>query len=426
MQHASPLIVQLRSNFCQKLLDAARHRNALRSMALWGLATLAGCNLGSAPKPIADAPAKATSSKPEFVVAQGQLVPYGGLIRLNGTPGDTIDRILVTVGDVVTKGQPLIEMRSIAFRQSQVEALKQQLAEAERQQAAAVERAEIELQAARMQVSQAREQAASTKRRESSLDLLKRQWEDAQEALERAEQLANDPLTKSMVSRLDIDRQRAAVTASQLQYEQQKESLTLGNESGQWAIKLAEEKLQGASKSLELAKQADPAAVVAAQLKAAEQQLESARIVSPIDGTVVSVDARSGESVAQFPLVQVADLSRIACQAEIYQTEARWVQLGQTAKIDNVAFEKPLSGKVSRIDRLVGYPQLRSADPLAKIDYRTLPVQIELSSEDVPIAARWLQLQVEATITLNAGDSIPEATSDVPSSEAAASVVPQP
>lgn len=394
---------------CRRVSAAARR--ASRRPSTWlglaiafGAAASIGCpRTAPVQPPNASAPPVA-NARPTRIIAQGQLLPAGGLIRLNGTPGDVIEAVLVKVGDQVTAGQQLIEMRSASYRQSQLETLRQQLAEAELQQAAAVDRAEIELRAARMQLSQAEEQIRSVLRREQSLPLLKRQWDDAQAALERAQAMSQDPLTRALVSRLDVDKQRASATAAELQYEQQRESLALAQESADWAKKLAAEKVSGAEKSLELAKKADPASVVRAQLKGAEQQLAAARVASPIDGSVVSIEARVGETVGQMPLAQVADLSRMVCQVEIYQTDAPLVKIGQSALLASDAFEKPLRAKVTRIDRLVGYPQLRSTDPLAKVDYRTLPVLLEVEPEDAPTAARWLQLQVEVTISLDQQD----------------------
>lgn len=343
------------------------------------------------------------SSRPERIIAQGQIQPSGGLIRLNGLPGDAVEEILVAIGDPVTPGKPLLRLRSATLRKMQLETLREQLLQAELQQAAGLDRAKLELTAARSQLSQAQEQARSVQRREESLPLLKQQWEDARTALKRAEAIANDPLTKAMISRLEIDKQRASVTTSQLQFEQQRESSLMAVENVQWAEKLALEKAASAEKALELAEKASPAALIRSQIKGAEQQLEAATIVSPITGEVVSLDARVGENVAMFPLIQVADLTKMNCQVEIYQTDAPLVKEGQAAELRSNAFEKPLHGKVVRIDRLVGFPQLRSTDPLAKVDYRTLPVLIEIASEEVAAAARWLQLQVEVEITLNSG-----------------------
>lgn len=388
-----------------------------------GSCLLVGCTPPAPPPPTSAQSDDKQAVRPAKIIAQGQLLPGGGLIRLTATPGDTVERILVNIGEQVTAGQPLIELRSAVVRQSQLETLQQQLEDATLQQAAAVDRAQIELSAARMQLSQAEEQARSIIRREQSLPLLKQQWEDVRGALERAEALANDPLTRGMVSRLDIDKQRASVTASQLQYEQQQESLQLAQESAVWSKKLAAEKVSGAEKSLELAQKVDPTGVIRAQIKSAQQQLSAAQVTSPINGTVVSIDARVGENAAQLPLVQVADLTRMVCQVEIYQTDAPLVQVGQLSELRSDAFSRSLKGRVARIDRLIGYPQLRSTDPLAKVDYRTLPVLIEVAQEDSELAARWLQLQVEVTIPLETNaqpeSKVASATSTAPTTNAA-------
>lgn len=373
-----------------------------RRLALLPVLLVAAC---SSCKPTASPPNPKSANKqairPTRIIAQGQIQPASGLIRLNGTPGDAVQSINVTLGQPIKAGDVLILLRSYAARQSQVETLKQQLEDAQLQQAAAIERAAIELSAARMQLKQADQQATSINNRRPSIELLKQQWQDARSALSRIEAISQDPLTKAMISRLEIDKQRATVTAAQLQYQSQQESLDQADLSASSGKELAQEKVRAAEKSLDLAKKVDPASVIRAQIAAAEQQLALSQLVSPIDGTVVSLEARVGESIAQFPLVQVADLTRMVCQVEIYQTDAPLVKVGQAAKLNSDAFKTPLNGKVSRIDRLVGYPQLRATDPLAKTDYRTLPVQVEIDPQDAAVAAHWVQLQVEVTIPLD-------------------------
>ncbi len=76
-----------------------------------------------------------------------------------------------------------------------------------------------------MQLKQAQQQTSSIQNRRPSIELLKQQWQDAAAALRRIEAISQDPLTKAMVSRLEIDKQRASVTAAQLQYQSQQETL---------------------------------------------------------------------------------------------------------------------------------------------------------------------------------------------------------
>lgn len=428
-------IRQLSSKSCQSFThpsacrlpspNTLQHRPRFRlrqASLLLGLLSLlvgvSGCEKPTASTPSSEAaPVRATPTK---LIAQGQILPWGGLVRLNGTPGDTVNSILVSVGDTVTAGQTLIEFSSATLRQSQLDSLKQQLKDAELQKAAAIERARLELSAARMQLNQASDQVQAASRRAESLALLGQQAEEARAALKRIESLAADPLTRSMISQLDIDKQRANVTASQLQVIQQRELGLQSESAAQWGEKLAKERVTGAESALRLAEQADPLSLIRMQITAAEQQLERARLISPIAGNVVAIDTRVGESVAQFPLIQVADLSRMGCVVEIYQTDAPHVRIGQQVQLRNIAFEQPLKGSIARIDRLVGYPQLRSMDPLAKVDYRTLPVMVEITPADSATAARWLQLQVEVEVALSDSAGLPNERVTAPQVSAAA------
>jgi len=164
---------------------AAGRRSALLAALVVGLSAVGGCKREAQHLAEPERTLEKQAVRPARIIAQGQLLPAGGLIRLNGTPGDTVQDILVAVGDTVEAGQALVRMRSAEYRESQLETLRQQLTEAELQRGAAIDRAQIELSAARMQLAQAKEQLQSVKRREQSLSLLKQQWDDAQAALQQ-------------------------------------------------------------------------------------------------------------------------------------------------------------------------------------------------------------------------------------------------
>ncbi len=114
-----------------------------RRLALVPVLLVAACS-SCKPTPRTDQPKSVSkqSVRPTRIIAQGQIQPASGLIRLNGTPGDAVESINVTLGQPVKAGDVLITLRSRAGRQSQVELLKQQLSDAQLQQAAAVERAQ--------------------------------------------------------------------------------------------------------------------------------------------------------------------------------------------------------------------------------------------------------------------------------------------
>jgi multidrug resistance efflux pump len=131
---------------------------------------------------------------------------------------------------------------------------------------------------------------------------------------------------------------------------------------------------------------------------------------------VVAINTRVGETAAQYPLIELADVSEIICEAEVVETDAALIAPGQIVKITSPALPQELHGKVLRRGQLVGRPQLAVADPLAKADYRSILVAIEIDSADVPIASKWLQLQVSVEIVVASDDASgePATNADAP------------
>jgi multidrug resistance efflux pump len=89
-----------------------------------------------------------------------------------------------------------------------------------------------------------------------------------------------------------------------------------------------------------------------------EAKLESTRLVAPIDGTVLELLKREGESVTaetREPVIVFADLSRLRVRAEIDERNAHGLREGQAA----VVFGRNLNGqrfqgRVSCVKRLMG------------------------------------------------------------------------
>jgi hypothetical protein len=95
----------------------------------------------------------------------------------------------------------------------------------------------------------------------------------------------------------------------------------------------------------------------------------------------------------------MTNLEKLVCEAEINEMDAALVQPGQSATISSRAFgEQTLKGTVQHKYRLVGRPQLKPLDPLARVDFRTVTATIVLDEQSVAMAREWLQLQVEITI----------------------------
>jgi HlyD family secretion protein len=357
-----------------------------------------GCSLGCRPQPEPPRLDRATTSPPPTVVAQGQILPAGGIIRLLAQPGDLVSDMRVRVGDEVQKGMLLAAMRSSELQAAQIASLRQQREQAETTHQSAVDAAEQRLAAAQLRLAQLQSQAALLERQQDLLDLGAAQVEAARGVLDRLEKIAENPATAGFVGKLEIERQKIQVREAELNYRQQEIVREQSIEELDWAQQLAERDVQAAEKQLAAAQQSSAVKVLELQLAAAKIQAQTGELVAPRDGTILAIHVSEGESAVQMPVIELADLSRLVCEVEINEIDAARVAPGQLASIRSRAWDQPLRGVVSRKYALVGRPQLRPLDPLAPADYRTVTATIEVDPDATPAARNWLQLQVEVTI----------------------------
>jgi HlyD family secretion protein len=115
---------------------------------------------------------------------------------------------------------------------------------------------------------------------------------------------------------------------------------------------------------------------------------------------VLRVYTRPGEFISTRPILQMADLTRMVCVAEVYETDVQHVRRGQAVVIRSPSFPQvggrgELSGKVTRIGRMVSTPELRSLDPLASTARHAVEVRIELDQPGSLRAAEFVNLQVD-------------------------------
>jgi len=244
------------------------------------------------------------------------------------------------------------------------------------------------------------------------LTLGKEQVSAAEKALARVESVANDPLTSSFAGATQLDQQQIAVGEAELKYQQQAEAYEQAQDAAKLNAVAAAQELKAAQLALASAEQSMATKAIEAELKALELGLQSAYVNAPQDAVVVAINIRVGEAAAQYALIELADVTRVICTAEVVEGDVGLVKADQLVLINSPALPKVLHGKVLRIARLVGRPQLAVADPLAKADYRSVSVEIEIDSADVPIASNWLQLQVNVEIAIADEDENASAASN--------------
>jgi HlyD family secretion protein len=341
------------------------------------------------------------------VIAQGQILPAGGILQLAATPGDVVQEIHVDrLGARVAAGAELAVMRSAAVRQREIEACKAQLRAAEQQKTQGIQQAKSSLAIAKAKRDSIQSQIDSLPRKKELLELAEQQVQAAQAMLEKLERISGDNRTQGFIGGLEVDRQRMEVREARLKFAEQRETYLQAEQDLGLALQSAVLEIQVAEEAYQQAMHNSAPEVIEAQLEALKEQLKLSRICAPSDGTVLAVHTQPGEAIGRLPLMEMADLSELVCEVEVNERDAARVAKGQSAVIRSFAFEEILEGQVSEIHGLVGEPMLRPQDPLARSDYHTRTVVIRLS--DSEIAKNWLQLQVQVEI-FTASNSAAEA-----------------
>jgi HlyD family secretion protein len=138
------------------------------------------------------------------------------------------------------------------------------------------------------------------------------------------------------------------------------------------------------------------AEVLAAEgrVRTAQERIKKCAISAPIEGSVLRVYARAGESFSTLtprPLFSLADTSGRRVRAEVDERDLSKVAVGQNVIIhaDGLG-EKKFTGTVASISAVMGRKSVYTGDPSDKLDRDVLEVEIDLSGDprSLPIGLR--------------------------------------
>ena len=309
-----------------------------------GLAACAVSALLAAP-PAAHAE-NATSAKTATagrgVAALGRLEPEGGIHRIGlpSTPeaisGAVVTRILVQRGQDVQAGQVLAEADTVPV-------LKAELAGAK----AGLETTRREARAAASEADEACVRA----------DVAARQSKRQNELLAR--KLTSDDIA---------DQFRGAAEAGAASCKARRASASV-----------AESRI----------------AVAEQEVARRQAEYERAFARAPFAGRVIDVTAKTGETAGAHGIVELGNVSQMYAIAEVYETDIRWVKVGQKARVTSDALAKPLTGTVTRIRPKVKKLDEIGTDPAARKDARIIEVEVRLDDSKSVAALSLLQVEVE-------------------------------
>jgi HlyD family secretion protein len=137
-----------------------------------------------------------------------------------------------------------------------------------------------------------------------------------------------------------------------------------------------------------------------ASLKRAEANLTQAYIKSPQDGQIYQVYARPGEVVGTNGIADLGKTSQMYGVVEIYQNDISKVRVGQKVKFTSNSLPGELQGTIERVGIQVKRQNTINADPSSNIDDRVVEVHAVLDPESSQMAAKFTNLQIQATIDL--------------------------
>jgi len=394
-------MVQRRGNSC-----CWRWATAL--LAALALPSVAGCD-DPAPENLSPVNQEAAA---RTVVALGRLEPSGGIVSISALPGERLKSFAegVVEGATVEAGAELARVASIDLRQTQVDAanVKLDLARRQREQEEAAARAQLDQ--ARATLAQAEAKHQETLAQQQQLENLGEAAAIAAEDYQQlAELRASDP---ELVTEHQLRRRRNAADRATKEYESASTSYPHAVNAAEKAVAAAEANVKLAEQNLKLASEVDQTVAIEMERRVAEESRDQSILRAPkVEGgsqqfTVLRRLMQPGEFVAQLPVLEIGDLSRMAAIAEVYEADAKEIVVGQLATIRSPAFAGKyaegaaaggIRGKVSRVGTMIGSPGLTNRNPLAPSDRSVVEVVVEIDPNDKEAtteAARRIGLQV--------------------------------
>lgn len=379
--------------------------------------------------------------EPGSVTALGWIEPAGEIVQVSApqsAEGSRVDRLLVELGDRVEAGETLAILDNYDRRQAAVEAARAEIDIARAQLAqveAGAKTGDIEAQAARFDRQRAElngqiaSQRSAIARLQAQLDgerraqtatieRLNAERRNAERDCQRYQALYRSGAVseqtrdrnclaaasaRERLSEAEAERDRI-VSSRQAEIAEAEASLDRTVATVQSQIAEAEASLDAVSEvrptDVRLAEAQFNAA--RASLRRAEADLELAAIRAPQAGRVLDLHARSGEAISNEGILALGNTDRMTVVAEVYESDVRKVEVGQSVSVRSDALPQSLSGTVEQIGLQVQRQSELDLDPAARVDARIVEVRVRLDDDSSEIAAPFTNLNVTVAIALNA------------------------
>jgi len=301
----------------------------------------------------------AKDARPEIALAcQGRVEGRTETIEIGAAADGVIQEVYVKEGDFVHRGAKLAEIGCSDLVASLQEAIAQ------------VESAK-QVRQRLLRGAREEERRVASEQTRAARSVLQR----ATVQLERLKPL----YAKNVVS-------RSAFDDAQRDYE-----VALANE--QEAIR-REQLVNAPALPEDLAKAAADIAAAEEAVRVIREKIAKYTVTAPIDGTILRVLLRPGESfstLAPRPLFTISDLSVRRVRAEIDERDVLKVQVGQKVLVSPPGREEEkFTGKVQLIASSMGRKRILSGDPAEKADHDVLEsvILMQPAARTLPVGMR--------------------------------------
>jgi len=347
-----------------------------------------------------------TTSTPtnRAVSALGHLRPEGEVVylsaptTLSGLGGSRVAKLLVKEGDKVKQGQVIALLdnyrnlqAALTLAQEQVKVARANLAQVK----AGAKTGELEAQKATIESLEA-ELQGQLSAQDKTIARLAAEFSTAQIEYQRYRNLFQNGAVAASL----LDSKQLLMKTAQEQLNEAKVNRSRIEAATQRRIKAAQATLNQLAEIRPTDVQAAQAEIdrTLANVSKAQADLDLAYIGAPVNGQVLKINTRPGETVGDRGIVALGQTSQMNVVAEVYELDVSKVRIGQQATITSHAFPGNLSGKVTEVGLQVNPQDLLSTDPTADVNRRIVEVKIRLDPADSQKVSSLTNLQVNVVI----------------------------
>ena len=333
--------------------------------------------------------------------ALGRLQPSGGIISIVAQPGDRIERLYVHQGQWVAQGYELVKLASYEDREQELKLARDTLADAQRQRAAITKSLDAKRAELDVQESSVKEGAAFDRKVQD----LKVKGLEGQVKIARTQLTALQQLTPGVadVPRERMDKAKGAVE----QYDLELKSALDGLKAIDAKLKTQLEGLKAQRDALvaesNFRMESVPISSLEQKVKLCELGMERSFKVAPVDGTVLKIFNREGDSTGPEPILQIAAGEGMVAVAEVYATDVQvllgWLKDGPLrVEVSSPALgDPPLTGVLTNPKDIapgVARNAVTGFSPRADSDRRIVEVRVKLDEKSAARAAEFIGLDV--------------------------------